>query len=288
MNYEQFICAMMECAKKKLPEDEIVERHEMLKNNGVFSTGLSIRKREKNIAPMIYLEEYYESYQAGEGLETLAERFIRRSKNAPAAPKWDYDSILDFSKMKDRIVYKLINAKRNARLLREVPYLPMLDFAIVFYLMISADKTGSCSVLIKNSYLQLWKLPVSVLYQCARENTPGLCPCVLRPLTEYIEEMSGEKAEECPMLVLTNETGLNGAAAILYPHMPKKIEKQVGGSYYLLPASIHEFLVVPEEEGIRPTELLKLVKEVNDTQIREEELLSDHIYHFDGHNITKM
>ncbi len=48
------------------------------------------------------------------------------------------------------------------------------------------------------------------------------------------------------------------------------------------------FLIVPENEGIRPQDLLSMVKEVNETQISKEELLSEHIYYFDGDNITKI
>lgn len=288
MNYEQFVCAIIECTRQKLSESEIVERHEILKNNGVRAVGLAIRREDKNIAPIIYLEEYYKSYLKGERLELLAERFIQRSKAAPAAPRWDYQSVLDFRRVKDQIVYKLVNAERNKSLLKEVPSLPVLDFAIIFYLMISVKGWEDCSVLIRNEHIHLWKLPVSVLYQYARKNTPRLCPYVLRPLTEYIEEMSGEEAEECPMLVLTNETGVNGAAAVLYPQMPKKIYESLGRNYYLLPSTIHEFLIVPEEKDIRPENLLNMVKEINDTQITKEEFLSDHIYYFDGKNITKL
>ncbi len=240
MNYEQFVCALMKCTEKKLSESEIVERHEILKNNGVCEVGLAIRSEGEMIAPIIYAEKYYQDYVAGEKLEVLAERLIDRSRNAPAAPGWNYEDFFDFNKVKDRIVYKLVSAERNVKLLEEIPSLPVLDLAIIFYLRISVKESESCSVLIRNAHIDLWKLPIPILYQYAQKNTPMFCPYVLRPMTDFIEELSEEETEDCPMFVLTNETGVNGASAILYPQMPKKIYETLGCNYYLLPASIHE------------------------------------------------
>lgn len=287
MNYEQFVCAMLECTKNKLSENEWVERQEILKNNGIVSVGLTIRRKEERIAPLIYLEEFYQRYLSGASLDGLAETLIRTSKNAPSAPVWDYTSIFDFQKIRHRIVYKLVNAEKNEKLLKEVPHLPVLDFAVVFYLLISMEGSESCSVLIRNEHMNLWKSPLSILYQYAQGNTPRLCPYLFRPLNAFVD-MPEETIPECPMLVLSNEMGINGAAAILYPGMPGKIYETIGKNYYLLPATIHEFLIIPEDEGIRPENLLAMLREVNETQVRKEEVLSDHLYYFDGNIITKM
>ena len=103
----------------------------------------------------------------------------------------------------------------------------------------------------------------------------------LKKYEEYIDE-------DCPIRVLSNETGINGAAALLYPKMPEYIYKTVGGNYYLLPSSVHEFLIVPEKKGINPSELVAIVREVNRTEIEKEEFLSDDIYYFNHDIITKM
>ena len=288
MNYEQFICAMMECTKKKLSETEIVEKQEVLKNNGVISVGLVIRKNSENTAPIIYLEEFYKKYLLGAEIELLCEILVQKSRNAPLPPVWDYEEMLDFRKIHNQIVYKLINAKKNEKLLQKVPSLPILDFAIVFYWMIPAGESESGSVLIRNEHMNLWKIPISLLYQCAKENTPRLCPYIFRSLNEYMEEMTGEILEGSPLYILSNQIGIHGASAILYPGMPGRIYENLKRNYYLLPSSIHEFLIVPENRFIRPENLQSMLKEVNETQIKAEELLSDHIYYFDGNIITKM
>ena len=288
MNYEQFICAMLECTRNKLFETEVVERQEVLKNNGIVMVGLSIRNLEKNAAPVIYLDEYYNAYLKGRPLEDLSECLVEKSRKTPELPQWERDMLLDFSLLKDKIVYKLVNAQENEKLLKEAPNLPLLDFAIVFYLHLPISEAESGTILIRNEHLKLWNCPISRLYEYAKKNTPEICPPMLCPLTALIEAAGEVWEEECPILVLTNETGVYGATAVLYQEIPQLIYQEVGGNYYLLPSSIHEFLIVPEKEDTVPGELRAIVREVNRTEIAKEEFLSDQIYYFNGEIITKM
>ena len=174
------------------------------------------------------------------------------------------------------------------KLLQDVPYLPVFDLAIVFYIVIPNSGEEDCSILIRNSHMNLWKVPISVLYEIARRNTPCYYPYVFRPLGDYIQNKSCENFFESPLWILTNVTGIYGASTILYPKMPKRLYEKLGCSYYLLPSSIHEFLIVPEGAGSYSENLRNIVCEVNETQIEEEEVLADSVYYFDGKNITKM
>lgn len=50
--------------------------------------------------------------------------------------------------------------------------------------------------------------------------------------------------------------------------------------YYLLPSSIHEFLIYPYD-GCTVENLLEVVKDVNRTLVSEIDFLSDNVYYFD-------
>ena len=67
-----------------------------------------------------------------------------------------------------------------------------------------------------------------------------------------------------------------------------KIAEQVGSSYYILPSSIHETLVVPFSDGMNVEDLKNMVHEVNSTQLSADEILSDsvYIYDYDKHRIV--
>ncbi len=284
MNYEEFICAMEESTQKKLSLSETVERKEMHKNNGVTEQGLMIRREGEKIAPIVYMEGFYEKYLLGATVDSLSDFLIRKSREMPEIPAECYEDILDFAKIREKIVYKLVNAEKNRELLKEVPHLPMMDLAILFYWLVPVNEEEKGMVLIRNAHMDYWKLPLSVLYQCASENTCRLCPPVFGSLSDFVETIQ----EGDPLYLLSNDTGSNGASVLLYPGILKKIWQELGGAYYLLPSSVHEFLIVPEGELVDPEQLKKTVYEVNRTEIREEEFLSDGIYYFDGDNITSM
>lgn len=286
MNYDQFILSVTQCIEKKLGDSETLEKQEILKLNGVIARGISIRKEGEKIAPVIYLQDYYERFLSGAALEELAEEIMEQSREAQFVPEWNYEEILDFQKVKSRIVYRLINTEQNEELLKEVPNLPIFDLSIVFYLMISETDVGRCSVLIKNSHLEYWKLPISVLYECARQNTPRLFPYVLMPMNAYVQRYAGGMVAPSPLLVLSNSKGMNGAGVLLYSRMPERIYRHVGGKYYLIPSSIHEFLVVPWEPQISAEHIKEMVREVNENHVAEDEILSDNVYYFDGEQLT--
>lgn len=288
MSYEEFVCAMEVCTKNNLPDTMKVEVQQVLKNNGVTQVGLVIRDPEQNIAPLIYLEGFYEKYLQGQCLEELCELLISYGMMQEQLPEWDFEEITDFEKIRDKIVYKLVNAEMNAEFLKEVPHLPLFDLAVVFYLAVSVEPADCGSILIRNSHMNLWKQPISVIYEMAKRNTSRIFPPVLKPLCEYLEEMTGEPMEESKILLLTNHVGVNGAAVMLYPEILKKIYEILENTYYLLPASVHELLIIPETGEEDAWGLKEMVRDVNDTQLEQDELLSYNIYHFDGESITEM
>lgn len=288
MNYEQFIDAMLECTRRKLPGTDIVEVQEVQKNNGVKLVGLVIRRHDFGIAPVVYMDEFYKRYMSGQSIENLSSMLLERCRHIPEMSHWNFEEFKDFRKIQDKIVYKLINAEENKELLKEIPHLPILDFAIVFFMMLEVSENETGSILIKNSQMDLWNCPISLLYEYAKRNTPVLCPPVLCLLSEVVGVLEKECFDNAPIYLLTNKSGVNGAAALLYPNMPGNIYAMIGRNYYLLPSSIHEFLIVPDEHGSTPEVLKSIVREVNATQVEKEDFLSDDIYYFDGDIITKM
>lgn len=83
------------------------------------------------------------------------------------------------------------------------------------------------------------------------------------------------------MFVLTNDTKVNGAAAILNDDTRQEIADKVG-DFYVLPSSIHETLIIPKDAGMELRDLEQMVQEVNQTQVAPQERLSDHVYEYDA------
>ena len=94
-----------------------------------------------------------------------------------------------------------------------------------------------------------------------------------------------EKAEEKESMVcVTNAEKMLGASYILLEKVQKKLESLFPKGYYLLPSSIHEFIIMPMTGD--PEYLKEMVRDINQDQVEPEDRLSDDIYYFKNGVLT--
>ncbi len=89
-----------------------------------------------------------------------------------------------------------------------------------------------------------------------------------------------DDAPEDTLLVLTTGDGRLGASALYYPGMKEKIGEIVGGDYFVLPSSVHEVLIMPDNGRMTPMELAKMVKEINENEVAPQDLLCSRVLRF--------
>ena len=75
---------------------------------------------------------------------------------------------------------------------------------------------------------------------------------------------------------------MNGASLLLQEDIRKQIGECLGSDYFVLPSSIHEVLILPDNGMLEVPELNAMVKEVNETQVERQEQLSDKVQFCDG------
>lgn len=61
----------------------------------------------------------------------------------------------------------------------------------------------------------------------------------------------------------------------------EKVAELLGTNYYVLPSSIHELLILPDNGSMQLSELEAMVREVNATQVAPEDRLSDKVQYYD-------
>ena len=83
-----------------------------------------------------------------------------------------------------------------------------------------------------------------------------------------------------PLLVLTNESKYCGAACMLYEGLLRTLSDEIRSDLFIIPSSIHEVLLLPDEGEFSEEELSALVCEINAHFINPSEILSDHVYRF--------
>ena len=87
------------------------------------------------------------------------------------------------------------------------------------------------------------------------------------------------------MFVISNKQQINGAVNMMYDDVLSDIAEQVGTDLYIIPSSIHECIAV-SCEVISAEALAEMVNEVNADCVKDEEVLSSHVYRFNAQEKT--
>lgn len=290
MKYETFKKVILERLSCDIPDPKNISIQPIHKNNGCTLDGLVIMENDYNIAPTLYLNYYYESYQDGSSFQETYERILESYLVNKPTCSIDVSFYTDFENTKSRIAFKLIHFEKNKDLLQDIPYIPFLDLAIVFYCLISIDKNiGNATILVHNSHLSYWDINTEDLFLAAKENAIHNLPPQLHNMNSMLQDLAKERKYPSvilpedplyPMFVLSNDRNLFGAACILYDDLLKSYAEKTNSDFYILPSSVHEVILIPTYQNDCLRKFSEMVHEVNETQLSEEEILSDHAYYY--------
>lgn len=277
-------------------EDYRVSVQDVNKNNGLVLTGLTILKKDCNIAPTIYLNQTFEQYQEGRTMESICREIIGVYEEHKVHTDFDVSYVTDFAKVQSRICYKLINAEKNEELLSDAPHVMLEDLAVIFYILVSNDSNGTGTITVRNNMFSFWDVDTDALYELALANTQrifrGSVQSMASVMTEILlHKLDEESAQEfydmmigeddmIPMYVCTNTIKLNGAGVILYQGLLQKFAERIGSDFFILPSSIHETLLIPANSDMDIEYLKDMVRTVNSTEVAEDEVLSDNVYYY--------
>ena len=281
MNINEFA----EIIKERLEERTGLEVRlaEVIKNNSVTLHGISIIVPEINITPNIYLESFFKEYERGMSFEDITERIINVWEREKGHKHFDVEWFRDFEQIKERIAYKLVNYEANRKLLEDVPHVPFLNLAKVFYVTIDCKEFGSGSILVHNNHMESWGVTTEELDELASINTPKMFQAEIMSMAVVMKELMQDVSEEMELLidnkmfVVTNKDRHYGAAAMCYPNIIKEFAEQKECDLIIIPSSVHEVLILPCE-GEDFKRFKEMVIEVNETALSPEEVLSNSVY----------
>ncbi len=298
MEFTNFQTLVKEEVERRAGKTYRVRLNDVMKNNGVILSGLTVMQDDSNISPTIYLNNYYEAYESGQAtlgmvINDVMDVYNKNKVNR----KLDMRYFLNYESIKGRIAMKLIHTERNEALLKDVPHVEFLDLSVVFQVSIADENIGAASILIHNAHTKLWGVDCQELYRRALRNTPKLLQYEIKSMRDVMAEILRSKADKCgeggyddyrqeleqcvPMYVLSNKNRTDGAACMLYPNLIRDFAKAMGSDLYIIPSSIHELLLLPAGDADESSSIRNIIWDVNETQLLEEEILSDSLYIYD-------
>jgi len=319
MTYMEFVMHMQNEIQRQLGDEAAVDITEVRKNNDICLTGLAIKYQSKNIAPTIYLEQFYLNFQEGSSLEKEVCAFLKIYDESIIEEVPDLSCMNNYQKAKKILAVKLVNLEKNRKLLEEVPSVSFFNLAAVFYCRIEHAEIGNGTITVRNENLKQWKVTAEQLYLDAMENSKQMLPCVLHTIDEIVEHLMVQESEkkECEkenvigkigqgalekqmeeivsnlreqmenenalpdMVILTNNRQTFGASCILYQNALKTCAEILDRNLFILPSSVHEVILIPDRGQHTNESLLEMVREVNRTQVEPEEWLADAVYYYE-------
>ena len=206
--------------------------------------------------------------------------------------------IFDYEKMKDKLQVRICDKEWNSDRLADKVVTEHGDFAAYYAVNLEENREGISSIPVTVSLMNEWGVSVEQIQADAMmaDRNRGV---VLMNMNEIIKSMIfGEEPENLlnekldietmrePMFCLTNAQKMNGASLLLQEDIRKQIGECLGSDYFVLPSSIHEVLILPDNGLFEVPELNAMVKEVNETQVERQEQLSDKVQFCDGKTVV--
>lgn len=251
-----------------LPIGLSAEYKEVIKNNNILLDGICFIDTTTNVSPIIYLNQFEDLLDD----ETkLAQRIIEiyTSNTGKKFKDFDFSLITSEDWIKSCVKPRLTMDPAPGLLTA-----PFLDLYITFY--VSINENASIQLTNENC-----KIPVEVLRYHAIKHTKY-------EFYNMSEVIPLGDPDDYPLWILTNESNLWGAAAILDDLALASIAQKFGTSFYILPSSIHEVIIIPDTYTSDLNTLISIVKDINKRVLDPTEVLSDNIYLYikDSSNIS--
>lgn len=288
MNFDSFAAQLSDDLKASFPEAEFTIQH-IAKPQRQSYTGIAAKPAKQNIGAVINIDAIYQRKLSGTPYDELLQGAVQEVTDAFCCiPTIQADMPTDYSKLKSSLTLQLIPQKGNEKILSECPNREIADLALLY--RFRRDHTNGCasSVLITHSVVNSLEVSAEQIIADAERIAPETNPATFRSLTAVMRELAGGDLDlpETPFWVASTERNEYGAAVLAYPEFLDNAATKLGGSFYILPSSVHELLFLPYTERMNAAELNHMVSSVNATELTPDEVLSDTAYLYDASERT--
>lgn len=252
------------------------------------------------VSPLINMRDLYEVYrQDGDGEELEECLHLIKELYERQEPKSLNGLTVNWGEIKGKIFPVLLHKEWNEDWLREekIPYKSYLDFAIILRRISETVSQGIGSLVVTSELIDYWGIEEKKLWDAAWENLKQEKFYIqdLNGIVRFEAQANGKDIRELDftnvpsMYVMTNKERYYGARAILRTDLLQEFAETVDCNLFILPASTHDIILVPDCGNLKTEKLRQDVREINVRCVAEQERLSDEVYYFrKGGNAVEM
>ena len=281
-------------------ENYVVTTADVVKTNDTRLHGLSLREEDSIYGVTVYCDDLYERSEAGEDRDEIMNELVYRcmySISVPKPPVTPAMFEMGLDDIRSCLTVRLLDTVRNKSYMSGKPYIDV-GCGLALTAVINAEPSimSEWVVSVTHDLLDALGCDSETLLTEAFENTMKIEPPVLIDLHDFrdggaifslkdrrnlLEDSDCLKRDPSSTYVLTNRSGWLGATVLFYPGIMKKLHEMLG-EYYLIPSSVHEFMVIPDTEDITVQGLHAILAEGNQCAVEEGDVLSYNIYCYDA------
>ena len=305
MREQEFYESVRDRILESLPdgfEDAAVDLTTQVKHNDVERTGITIRRPEELVCPIIYLDDYFKAYEDGKSLDEVASQIIdvRVNIDDSIAQNIDPRAFADYDAIRPRLQMRAYDTEKNELKLAGLVHHCFGDFSAAYSILVGDQTDRNMCVMVTPTMMEMWGISKkrlhddTILADLSRGPVLSDMTSVMSSMgidsscRNYFEDLQPLDMDSMamPLFVLTNASSVNGAGLILNSAVQQKIADLVQGDYYVLPSSVHEVLILPDDGSCSVRELAEMVHEINRSVVAPEDILSDKVQFYDAKSRT--
>lgn len=275
-------------------QDADISIKKVTKSNDWMLTGLTILQPGEQVAMTIYLEPFAEQTEKGRPLDSIMQQIAKIQTNNKEQLPMDVSMLDNYKTVRPMLSIQLCDPETNREYLKDKPYTPCGDLAAFYRVQIAADDEGTASAAITEKMMQIWGISKEQLHKDAVQSESIRNPVRLYNMEDLISKITFSTGPDnlftrkeplniglMPLYVLTNQNKINGAGVLAQDGVLERVGRLIGSNFYVLPSSIHEVIIVPDNGNMRLSEMEAMVREINATQVAPKERLSDKVQYYD-------
>lgn len=295
MDFEEFKNDLMELLTQELDNrgiENLSLRFDSINSPDGQNERLVVAVGDSKMSMAFRLREIYRDVENGEDMDHAVDRMcstIKESISVIETREQDVKAfITDYEKVKDNTYLRLVPG--DSPILGDTPHKKVEDMALVVSIALVdfSDEHGKSVVVVSKPLMEMYGIDEQQLFADAERNSLQYEPVVFTPLGQMIKDLI--KAENLPdpadegiiAYIATNRSGFHGASVVSYPDFCKEAAETLGGSFYLIPSSVHEFILIKDDGRPKAKDLNKMIRNVNKTVLEPRDFLSNQCYHYDA------
>ena len=295
MEFEAFKNTIMDLVSKEV-EDRGLEGISMklttVESPDGMTDRLMVSVDDSKMSMAFRLKEIYQSVEDGEDIDHAVYKMVNTIEDNISFVKekeQDVKSFIsDYEKVKDNTYLRLIPG--DSPILKSTPHRMIEDMALVVNVHLDSfsDEHGKSCVVVTKPLMEMYGVDETQLFADAEKNSLANEPIVFKPLLDMVKDLISKDEIPNPedvgivTYIATNQSGFQGAAVAGYPDFCEKAAEAIGGSFYMLPSSVHEFILIKDDGTPKAKDLNRMIKNVNETVLEPRDVLSAQCYHYDA------